>query len=133
MGTVAAKSMTGSKKLIGMLNRYGHYISYTTTEELETELTFADTSSSKISPPDLVPDSSLTVGIAYDNFDWFVETLSGKNTLHDTVGIAYQSVSKETSGAAGTALENRPSTSDDSSSRRKRRRSFKSFGVDIEP
>ena len=94
---LAVKSMTGSKKLIGMLNRYGNCVSYTTTEELETELTFTATSASKISLADLVPDSSLTVGMAYDNFDWFVETLSGKNTLHNTVGIVYQSVPEETS------------------------------------
>ena len=75
------KSMTGSKKLIGMLNRYGNCVSYTTTEELETELTFTVTSASKISSPDLVPDSSLTIGIAYDNFNRFVEALSGKDTL----------------------------------------------------
>ena len=42
------------------------------------------TSASKISPPDLVPDSSLAVGIAYDNFDQFLETLTGKETLHDS-------------------------------------------------
>ena len=94
---LAVKSMTGSKKLIGMLNRYENCVSYTTTEELETELTFTATSASKISPPDLVPDSSLTVGIAYDNFDRLAETLSGKNTLHNTVGIVYQSVPEETS------------------------------------
>ena len=130
---LGVKSMTGSKKLIGMLNRYGHCVSYTTTEELETELTFTVTSASKISPPGLVPDSSLTVGIAYDNFDRFVKTLSGKNTLHNTVSIVYQFVSEETSRAAATTLENRPSASGDSTSRRKRRRTFKSFGVDIKP
>ena len=112
------KSMTGSKKLIGIFNKYGHCVSYTTTEELETERTFTVTSASKISPPDLVPDSSLTVGITYDNFDQFVETLSGKNTLHDTVGIVYQSVSEEISRAAATALENCPSASGNSTSRR---------------
>ena len=72
-------------------------VSCTTTEELKTELTFTITSASKISPPDLVPDSSLMVGITYGNFDRFVETLSGKNTLHNTVGIVYQSVTEETS------------------------------------
>ena len=30
---LAVKSMAGSKKLIGMLSRYGHFASYTTTEE----------------------------------------------------------------------------------------------------
>ena len=63
---IAVKSMTGSKKLIGMLNRYGHCVSYPTIEELETKLMFIVTSTSKISPPDLVPDSSLTFGIAFD-------------------------------------------------------------------
>ena len=79
---LAVKSMAGSKKLIGMLNRYGHYVSYSTKKELETELTITVTLASKTSSPDLVPDSSLTVGIAYDNFAWFVETLSGKDTYH---------------------------------------------------
>ena len=60
---LAVKSMTGNKKLIRMLNRCGHCVSYTTTEELKTELPFIVTSASKISSPDLVPDSSLTVGI----------------------------------------------------------------------
>ena len=82
---------------------------------------FIVTSASKISPPDLVMDFSLNVGITYDNFDWFVETLSGKNILQDTVGIVHQSVSEETSGAAATALENCLSASDDSTSGRKRR------------
>ena len=53
----------------------------------------------------MLPDSSLTVDIAYDNFNQSVETLSGKDTLHDTVGIVYQSVSEETCGAAATALD----------------------------
>ena len=78
---LAVKTMTGNKMLIGMFNRYGHCVSCTITKELEIELTFTVTSASKISPPDLVPDSSLTVGIAYDNFDRFVETLSGKKHL----------------------------------------------------
>ena len=69
---------------------------------------------------DLVPDSSLTAGIVY-HFDQFVETLSGKDTLHNTVGIVQQSASEETSGVASTALDNCPSASGDSKSRRKRR------------
>ena len=79
--------MAGSKKLMEMLNTYGHWVSYTITEELGTELTFTATSTAKISPLDLVPDSSLTVGFAYHTFDRFGETLSGKKTLHNTVGI----------------------------------------------
>ena len=83
---LAVKTMTGNKVLIGMLNRYGHCVSYTIPKEPEIELTFTVTSASKISPPDLVADSSLTAGIVYDIFDRFVESLSGKSTLHDTSG-----------------------------------------------
>ena len=36
---------------------------------------------------------SCSAGLAFDNYDRFTETLSGKDTLHDTVGIAYQTVS----------------------------------------
>ena len=121
---LSVKNVAGSKKLIGMLNRYGYGVSCTTTEELQTELTFTITFVSKVSPPDLVPYSSLTVGIAYDNFNQFVETLSGKNTLLEIVDIKYQSVPEETSGAAATTLEDRPSASGDSRSGRKRRRTF---------
>ena len=88
---------------------------------------FTVTSASKISHPDLVQDSSLTVGITYDNFNEFMETLFGKDTLHNTLGIVYKSVSEETSAAASTTLENCPSASGDSISRKKRRRTFKSL------
>ena len=63
-----------------------------------------------------------------------METVSGKDTLYDTVGIVYQSVSEEISRAAAIAQENRPSASgDSSSSRKKTRRIIESVGADIEP
>ena len=34
--------------------------------------------------------SKQATGIVFDNSDRFVETLTSKDTLHDTVGIAYQ-------------------------------------------
>ena len=34
------KSIAGSRKVIEILNRMGHSISYNTVEELETKLTF---------------------------------------------------------------------------------------------
>lgn len=36
----------------------------------------------------------MRTNVAFDNFDRFVETSSGKNTLHDTVGIVYQNVQR---------------------------------------
>ena len=128
---IAVTSMTGSKNLIGMLNKYGYCFSYTKTEELQMKLTFTVTSPSKISPLVLALPSSLTIGIAYDRF---VEVLSGKGTLHDRVSIVYQSVLEKISRAAATALDNSLSASGDSTSgRKRRRRTFKSFGVNIKP
>ncbi|EFX76859.1 hypothetical protein DAPPUDRAFT_248573 [Daphnia pulex] len=50
-----------------MLNKLGHCVSsYNVAQELETELT-----------------------VAYDNSDRYIETLTGKDTLHD-IGIVYQ-------------------------------------------
>ena len=31
-------------------------------------------------------------GVAWDNFDWYVETQNGKDTLHDTAGTLYMTL-----------------------------------------
>lgn len=40
---MALKSLTSSRKVIDIINRYGHCISYSAVEELETEATFTST------------------------------------------------------------------------------------------
>lgn len=89
---ITVKTLTGSRKLIEVLNRLGHCTSYHTVEETETELTFHAHTSENMTPYGMKLRPELGTGIAYDNQDRFVETLSGKNTLHDTVGIAYQTI-----------------------------------------
>ena len=85
---LAMKSLTGSRKVIEVLNRLGHSISYSAVEEIETELTFEGTKENCFIPQQMTMDSEAGVGLAFDNFDRFVEKLSGEDTLHDTVGIA---------------------------------------------
>ena len=34
-------------------------------------------------------------GVAWDNLNRFLETATGKETLHDTVGIAYQTITED--------------------------------------
>ena len=87
---LALKSLTGSRKVIELLNRLGHSINYSAVEEIETELTFEGTKENRFIPQQMTMDSEAGVGLAFDNFDHFVETLSGKDKLRDTVGIAYQ-------------------------------------------
>ncbi|XP_057304270.1 uncharacterized protein LOC130641476 [Hydractinia symbiolongicarpus] len=128
---LAVKSITGSKKVIEMLNRLGHSVSYSIIEELETELTFTSTKAGNATPHGMKLMSSLGTGVAFDNFDRFVETLSGKDTLHDTVGIAYQVVSQNNDKSLE---EDDDSTLGNSQlSGKKKRRSFLAVGLDIEP
>ena len=65
--------------------------SYHTIEELEAELTFQATESGNCIPTEMSLYSEQATGGAFNNFDKFVETLTGKDILHNTVGIAYQS------------------------------------------
>lgn len=87
---LAVKSLCNSKKIINILSKYGHCCSYTTLEELETELTFSTVNSTHVCPEDILRRPDLNTGVAFDNFDRFVETLNGKDTLHDTVGIIFR-------------------------------------------
>lgn len=86
------KSITSSRKVVDVINKYGHCCSYNTIEELETEATFASSSRSNICPEGVQLSPGLCTGVAFDNFDRFVETNTGKDTLHDTVGILYQNI-----------------------------------------
>lgn len=86
------KSLTNSKKVINILNKYGHCCSYIVLEELETEATFAASCRSNACPEDIILSNTLCTGVAFNNFDRFVDTTTGKDTLYDTVGIIFQNV-----------------------------------------
>lgn len=86
------KSITNSKKVINIINKYGHCAGYTTIEELETEATFTSSNEAQVCPEDIVRRRGLSTGVAYNNFDRFVDTSTGKHTLHDTVGIIFQDI-----------------------------------------
>ena len=90
--TMTLKSLTSSCKVVDILNRCGYCISYNAVEELETEATYMSTSRSWLCPEVINKTENLSVGIAYDNFDRFVDTKTGKDTLHVTVGIIYQNI-----------------------------------------
>ena len=90
---MAIKSLTGSKKVATVLNRLGHCINYNGIEELEMELTYNCSNAKQITPSGMSKEKNCSMGLAFDNYDRFTETLSKKDTLHDTVGTAYQTVS----------------------------------------
>jgi hypothetical protein len=129
---LAMKSLTNSRKIINILNKYGHCCSYTTLEELETEAIFAATLRLNICPEGIIPTNNLSTGLAYNNFDRFVDTATGKDTLHDTVGIIFQNIVDGPQTIRGTDVlaedldENEPSTSS-----KKRRRPFDVLTLDL--
>lgn len=88
------KSLTSSRKVVEIINRYGHCCSYHVAKELETETTYASSQRSATCPEGIIRTKGLHTGLAFDNFDRFVDTSSGKDTLHDTVGIIYQNVDR---------------------------------------
>ena len=66
---------------------------------------------SRLLPDGLHQLPFLHTGVGFDNFDLFVDTLTGKETLHDTVGIVYQDVPEITiqENLASSIVTSRPS------------------------
>lgn len=89
---LAVKSLTNSKKIINILNKFGHCCSYSVLEGIETEATFTTMNANELCPQEIHREPTLCTGVAFNNFDRFVETSSGKDTLHDTVGIIFQNI-----------------------------------------
>lgn len=91
---IVTKSITSSRKMIEILNRMGHCCSYSLVEGMETELAYGNASKENLLPFGLKDQQpQLYTHVAFDNFDRYVETSTGKDTLHDTVGIVYQNKS----------------------------------------
>lgn len=121
---MTVKGLTNSKKIVNILNKYGHCCSYTVLEELETEATFAATRRSMLCPDDIIPSRNLCTGLAYNNFDRFVDTATGKDTLHDTVGIMFQNIIDCPPSIAGPIAENLDENAPSTSVNKRRRRTF---------
>ena len=77
--------------------------------------------------------------VAWDNFDRFVKTVSGKDTPHDTVGIAYQTVITDDNNETEYTKKN-PSNSANAPNQqsqhtlnKNRRRAYEANGLNIQP
>lgn len=130
---IVTKSVTGSRQMIEMLNKMGHCISYHLVEEIETELAYGCEVEKRLLPIGLnEKQPQLSTHVAFDNFDRYVETNTGKDTLHDTVGIVYQNKSVNTYSACTSTSVSVPRSIDDDSGRR-RRKFQSSLDNSIEP
>ncbi|CAD6229692.1 GSCOCG00012125001-RA-CDS [Cotesia congregata] len=84
---LAMKSLTNSRRVITMLNRYGHSIGYNLAEELESEMTYTSIQNSAVIPAGIIATNTLSTHVAFDNFDRFVDTTSGKDTIVMSKGV----------------------------------------------
>lgn len=75
---------------MSIVSNFGHCCSYTILEKIETETIFTYNDRAYLCPEDIIRTSNLCTALAFDNFDRFFDTSSGKDTLHDTVGIIFQ-------------------------------------------
>ena len=88
---ITVKSLTGSTELITILSHFGHCVSYSQVEEIETAL--AEKEIAKRLEQDQLPgecDPNVDIVCCWDNNDIMEETLSGKETTHCTNGIVIQ-------------------------------------------
>lgn len=138
------KSLTNSRKVIEILNAYGHVCGYDTLLALETEATYSISEAGNMCPSDIIREKNLRTVTVFDNFDRFIDTPTGKSTLNDTVGIAIQDI-KISSSTQSNATSNFNADDDsdldvssddilnDPEVKKKRRKSFKGFISEIPP
>ncbi|GFU64005.1 hypothetical protein TNCV_245821 [Trichonephila clavipes] len=105
---------------------------YPGVEKLETEATCTSVQNSSICPETIVKSPLLCTRVAFDNFDRFVETKSGKDTLHDTVGIVYQNVDLHTPNKSQLVNLFTVNIEETVISKKRRRRTFEAITVDMQ-
>lgn len=86
---LAVKSLTGSLKLIKMLNGFGHSVSECETGEVETEIALHSLAEQVFIPSIIRYPSECHVSVAFDNMA-INEILTGSNTAHVTNRKAVQ-------------------------------------------
>lgn len=85
-------TLTGSKMILRILNRLGHCRSYDEIKALKTEFAYTAEMNDRDAPDGVSLEPNRGTGLACDNYDVNMDTIDGKDTLHTTVGICYQSI-----------------------------------------
>jgi len=86
---MAVRHLSGSAQLIGLLNGFGYSISHTSVLEHDTALAQQEVQRGSRALPSCLQKSVFTT-LIWDNNDFGEQTLSGKDTTHNTNGIAVQ-------------------------------------------
>ncbi|XP_071847519.1 uncharacterized protein [Apostichopus japonicus] len=86
---MTVRHLTGSAKLIGLLNGFGHASSHSVILEHDTALAQKQLDMGPINLPPFIKQREFTT-LIWDNNDFGEETLSGSGTTHNTNGIVVQ-------------------------------------------
>ena len=111
---LSLNSLTGSRKVVEMMCRLGHCASYHTIREIENEMTIEATKSVKARPFGISLNASTASVVAWDSFD--------RDTLHETVGIAYQVLDNSQPNILENSQEGQ--NSNENTKLKKRKRSY---------
>ncbi len=84
MGT---KSLTGSRKVVKVLNRFTQCNNYDAVEEYETQQAVTISEKETSTPDSLLRKPGRVTGCAWDNYVENMETSFGASTLHDIFGV----------------------------------------------
>lgn len=68
------------------------------------------TKNQRTTPAEIETDKNLIAGVAWDNYDRYVETVNRKCSLHNTVGICFQNNPTEFSATEEIENTNNPNT-----------------------
>ena len=87
--------MTESKKVLTLINCYGHCASSETVLRVDMSLESTLNNFDSLIPDGIETKPNLSTGIALDNLDINLETLPGADNIYHTYGICHQAI-KET-------------------------------------
>ena len=85
---MAMRQLTGSSRVISLLNQFSHCMSKNFALRNETGLAELSISNNGIIPDGVTKNQGIT--IAWDNNDFLEDTKTGKDTTHVTGGIIIQ-------------------------------------------
>ena len=86
---LTVRHLTGSAKVIDLLHKFGHTVSYSSTLQLESSLAQLRLLQQNDIPEGFHP--RVHTNLVWDNIDFNEETLTGAGTTHHTNGILIQS------------------------------------------
>ena len=91
---MAVHHLTGSAQVVNMLYRFGHCLSMSQVQELDTSLAERQLQQQAIDTflPSNINRTGSTVSFCWDNYDLQEETVTGRGTTYCTNGIVIQRV-----------------------------------------